>query len=333
MFREKVFGVLAKIEVTSGTDSLPVAGTDAVRQIGIPTLEYAYLETGERQDAESGVLGAVERAVPAGTFGRIDITLEIRGAGAAYSATVKPEADVFWRMAGFGVTTSFTAGAESYRYQSIDSGMQTGTLYLHAANKLFKMVGCVAAPKLTGEALKRGFVTFSVTGKIILAVTEIAVPALTINVTLPPLFHSGATSIGAWTQASAAPLVLRRVDLDFGTVINDRPSAGATDGLIGYVITDRRIRQTMLVEVVPLATFDPYVMSKAVGATLPTTAYQWGVTGAPGQYNRLKVVTGRWALLAPGHGSDRGLNTWNLVGDLVQGTEPVTSREAHFLYD
>lgn len=329
MFREKIFGVLAKVETTSGTDAVPVAGTDAVRQIGIPVLEYGYLETGERQDAETGVLGAVERAIPAGTFGRVDVTLEIKGAGAAYSASVKPEADVFWRMSGFGATTGFVAGSEFYRYASLDSGMQTATLYLYSANKLFKMVGCVAAPKLTGEALKRGFVTFSVTGKITAAVTEVALPALTLNATIPPLFHSGATSIGSWTQASGNPLVVRRVDLDFGTEISDRPSAGATDGLIGYLITDRRIRQTMLVEVVPLATFDPYTTSKATGASLPTSAYQFGTV----KYNEVKIVTGRWALLAPGHGSDRRLNTWNLVGDLVQGTEGVSSRELHILYD
>lgn len=329
MFREKIFGVLAKIETVSGTDSVPVAGTDAVRQIGIPTLEYGYLETGERQDAETGVLGGVERAAPAGRHGRIDITLEIRGAGAPYSATVKPEADVFWQMAGMGVTTSFGAGTESYRYQSLDTGMPTATLYLYSANKLFRMVGCVAAPKLTGRATQRGFVTFTVTGKIIVDPAETALPALTINATLPPLFHSGATSIGSWTQASGNPLVVRSVDLDFGTVVSDRPSAGATDGLIGYAITDRRIRQTMLVEAVPLATFDPYAMSKAVGAALPTSAYQFGTV----QYNRAKIVTGRWALLAPGHGSDRGLNTWNLQGDLVAGTEPLTSRELHILYD
>ena len=156
-----------------------------------------------------------------------------------------------------------------------------------------------------------------------------ALPALTLSSVVPPLFHTGATSIGTWTQASGSPLVLRRAELDFGTQISDRPSAGATDGLIGYLITDRRVRQTMLVETVPLATFDPFAMSKANGATLPTTAYQFGTA----QYNRAKIVTGRWALEAPGDGADRGLKTWNLQGNLVMGSEAVTGRELYVRYD
>lgn len=327
MNREKIFGVLAKIETTSGVDSVPV-GTDAVRCIGIPTLNYDFLESGMRDDAQTGRLIPADRTEPAARFGTIDVTLELKGAGAAYAAGVKPEADVFWRMAGMSVTSDFTGSAEFYRYTTIDSGMETGTLYLYSANKLFKLIGCVAAPKLSGEATKRGLVTFTVTGKIASDPTETALISLTLSAVKPPLFHTGATSIGAWTQASGSPLVLRRADIDFGTVVSDRPSAGATDGLIGYLITDRKVRQTMLVETVPLATFDPFTLSKTAGSGLPSTSYQFGTV----PYNRVKIVTGRWALEKPGDGADRGLKTYNLTGNLV-GDEAVTGRELYIRYD
>lgn len=328
MNREKIFGVLCKIEPTSGTDSVPVPGTDAVRVIGIPTLNYGFLESGMRDDAQTGRLIPADRTEPAGRYGTIDIPLEIKGAGAAYSASVLPEADAFWRMSGFARTLDVTGAAEFVRYTTLDLGMETATLYLYAANKLIKMVGCVAAPKLSGEALKRGIITFTVTGKIVSDPTEAALPALTLSAVKPPLFHTGATAIGAWTQSSGSPLVVRKADLDFGTQVSDRPSAGATDGLIGYLVTDRKTRQTLLVETVPLATFDPFAMAKTAGSGLPVSSYQFGTI----QYNRMKVVTGRWALEAPGDGADRGLKTWNLQGNLV-GDESITGRELYLKYD
>jgi hypothetical protein len=329
MFRERILAVLAKIEGTSGTDSVPTGAANAVNVVGIPTLKFGFLEDGNRTDAQFGGLGAADSAGAAGRYGQVDITLELRGFGAAYSSPNKPPADVFWRMAGFVSTTSFTGGAEFYRYKSLDSGMETATLYLYTANKLFKLVGCVAQPKLTAEANKRGLVTFTVTGRIASDPTETAIPALTFNATIPPLFNASPTAIGAWNESSSDPLVLRKASLDFGTAIAERPSAGATDGLAGYVITDRMVRQMMTVEVPALSTFDAFAAAKASSATGPVTSWQVGTA----QYNRVKIVTGRWALEAPGDGSDRGIKTHDLTGLLVQGTESVDSRELTIKYD
>src|SRR5690348_8885793 len=150
MFREKIFGVLVKIETTPLTDAVPT-GTDAVRVVGIPTLRYGFFETGLRDDVVTGQLGAAERAIPAGRFGTIDLTLEVRGAGAAYSSSVVPEADALLRMSGCGKTLTTTTGAESILYTTLDSGNETGTVYCYSANKLFKLVGCVATLKLNAD--------------------------------------------------------------------------------------------------------------------------------------------------------------------------------------
>lgn len=330
MFREKVMAVLAKIEVTSGTDSVPTGAANAVRLVGIPDITYGYLEPGLRDDVVFGMLGVIARTAPAGRYGAFDVTLELRGAGAAYSASLAPESDVFWRMSGFGRTTNFGAGVESIQYQTLDTGMETATVYVYTANKLIRLIGCVAKPKLVAEANKRGFITFSVVGKIAVDPTEVAVPALTFNATIPPLFHSAATSIGTWTEATAGfPLVVRRAELDFQTDSTDRPSAGATDGLIGFVITDRKPRQTMVVEVPSLATFDAFAMSKATGTGLPSSAWQVGTV----QYNRAKVTTGRWALEAPKISGDRAINVYTLAGNLEQGTEGVSLREMNIKFD
>jgi hypothetical protein len=330
MFREKIFGVLVKIEATPLTDAVPVAGTDAVRVVGIPVLKYGFLESGSRDDVVTGQLGAAERAIPAGRFGSIDLILELRGAGAAYSASVVPEADALLRMSGCGKTLVTTGGSESILYTTLDSGNETGTVYCYSAGKLFKLVGCVATLKFNAEAAKRGLWTFSVTGKMVSDPTEVALPALTFSSVLPPLFHTSTATIGAWSSAAGSdPLVLKSVSVDFNNTVTERASAGAADGLAGYLVSDRRVRQEEVVEVPLLTSFDIFAAAKLTGASNPLSTWQLGTA----QYNRMKGQTGRWALEAPDLGAVASINTAKLAGNLIIGAAPTSNREINFLFD
>jgi hypothetical protein len=331
-FRPRVLAVAVKIETTSGTDSVPTLAANAVSLIGVPTIGMAYLEAGKRGDVVTGVLGNVDRAAPAGRHVSIDLKLEVKGFGAAYSAVNLPEIDALLRGSGLLHTVVVTGGSESVTYVTLDDQMETFTLYAWTANKLWKLVGCVAKPKLTGTALQRGIWDFNVIGKLVTDPATTAFSAPTLNQTVPPLFHSGAAQIGAaFTTAVAEPLIIKTTELDFGTTVSERSSAGATDGIIGWTISDRNARQKMTIEQVTLATFDPYAASKqnSSGAIDTKAQYQWGNA----QYNRLKVFTGRWAIEAPTHPDVNNLSGWDLQGDLVLGTEPVGLRELRLLYD
>jgi hypothetical protein len=323
-YREKVFGILAKIETTSGTDAVPVPGVDAMRVVGIPTLTIDYLEPGERDDVQTGLLMATDRTEAAGRFGRIELVMEVTGSGAAGGP---PPSDPLLRAAGLSRTV---AAGTSVLYSTLDTGMETVTLYCYTGgNKLIKLVGCVATVKLSAEAAKRGMMTFAVTGKVATDPAEAVVPSLTLSTISPPLFHSALTTIGAWNSATAGdPLVLKSAEVDLGNVIADRPSAGANDGLIGYLITDRRARQTMTTEVPSLGTFDPFALSKLAGASQGTSAWQIGTVVG----NRLKVQTGKWSLKAPRPGAANGIVTWTLEGGLGAGAL-TSGREVNFLFD
>jgi hypothetical protein len=330
MYSEKVYGVLVKLETTSGTENAPSALTDAVRPVGIPTLNVGYLEPGLRDDVITGRLGVVGRTAPAGQFGTLELTLEMRGAGAAYSASVVPEPHVLLQIAGMATALTATVGNEKYDYWPLDSGAPTATVYAYTAGKLFRMIGCVASVRLSAAALKRGLLTFSITGRIATAPADVSLPALTFNATLPPLFHSALASIGGWlSTAGSDPLVLQNAEIDLANVIADRPSAGATDGLIGHLITDRKPRQTLTYETPQLTSHDPWALSKATGTAQPFTAWQVGT----GQYNRFKVATGRWAMEAPTRGANNGLVTTTAAGNLVQGSEPLKGSELLLTFD
>jgi hypothetical protein len=327
-FREKIFAALVKVETTSGVDSVPVVGTDAVRLVNGPTvLAYDFMEGGSRDDEQTGVLSGADRAAPAGAYGKIDIAVGLKGAGAVYSASVKPEADPLWRASGLPATSSFTGGSENYFYKTADTNMETVTVYLYSANKLFKMVGCVAQPKLSAEVYKKGIVTFTVTGKIT-SITEASLPSIALNTLTPPLFHSAAAAIGAWTTASAEPLMLLSASMDLGTAIADLSSAGATDGLVGWLITDRNVTQEFTFNVPALATYNPFVQAGTDGGSSILTAWQVGVN----QYTRVKIEA-RWAPNAPREGARNGVKTYTQSGICKVGSGLSGGREIQITYN
>lgn len=314
--RHRIVGVAVKIEATEGTDSVPSWAADAVRPIGIPVLTLGYLDEGDRSDEQHGGMGVIGAAQATGRFGQFDLTLAAKGAGADYSvATNRPEWDVLLRGAGLSVVSSGGAGAGVLTYTTLDAGaFETFTAYLISdESKLFKLVGCVAAPKFSVEAGKRGAFTFTVVGRMVSDPTEVALGAQTLNNTVPPPFVGQSCAIGAFTSASG--LVLRKLDLDFGTAHTARASGGAADGHAGYAITDRKPDLTIELEQVALATFDPYALSKQAqpGGTDTGVTFQLGGT----QFNRVKFTLGQWAFRAPQHGENSGLATWSLKGPVL----------------
>lgn len=330
-FRPKVLAIAAKIETTSGVDSVPTLAANALGPVGVPALNLGYLETGVRDDVVTGVLGTVDRAAPAGRNISFDITLEVKGFGAAYSAVNRPEADVLLRVSGRSAAVVTTGGSESVTYLTLDDAMETATVYAWTANKLFKLLGCTARLKWAANVNQRGFFTFTVQGKLATDPATTAFSAPTLNLTSPPIFNGAAAQIGTWTSASGEPLIINRVGFDDNASVADRPSASASDGLIGWIIADRKPRLTMDVEQVSLATFDPYAASKQNSSGAIDTKPQFQIGSA--QYNRMKFFGGRWALEAPGHGDVNNLSGWNLAGNLVLNTEPTGLRESRLVFD
>lgn len=321
--RTKILAIAAKIQAVEGTDSVPTLAANAVRPTGIvlaPT--FNFLEEGDRSEEQHGGMGTIGQAAAAGRWCQVDIPLAIKGGGADYSAGAnKPEWDPFMRGAGFSATVSGGAGVGVILYTDLDSGVfERFSLYLWSANKQFKMVDCIALPKMSAEAAKKGIWTFTCIGRLASDPVEAALGAETLSSVAPPLFHSQAFTIGAFSSAGAPPLVARKVDLDFGTKYTPRPGAGATDGLNGFEVTDRDPTASSEIEVVPLATFDPYTLGKqATGGGVGTDTKLSFQVGAA-QFNRVKFALGQWAFRTPPQNDSSGLVTWPLAGKILART-------------
>jgi hypothetical protein len=323
---KRIFGVAVKIETTSGTDAVPTAAANSVQLVGIPELEYDFLESGERDDVQTGLLIRPDRAAPAGGWARIPLTVEIKGGGAAGLA---PEYDALMRISGHSKTVS--AGV-SVLYSTLDIGVETATLYLWGGDgKLYKLLGCVAQMELNAEAAKRGFKTFTVIGRFPNSPTQAALPPQTFaaGAVLPPLFHTAVSSIGSWSSAAASdPLGIRSVGINEQITVGELASAGAADGHAGYVITDRATRQTMTIYAPDIASFDIDALARAAGSGVPLSLWQIGTVAG----NRMKAQTGRWSFKAPKGGAASGIATYTIEGGLG-ASAPTTNREINYLYD
>src|SRR5260370_11160192 len=142
----RIEAVLAKKEVTYGTDALPVAANGfklANRVHSMLTFEEAY--PGTRPEVVTGSLITAPPVPPVGTVVTLDLMWEAKGpAPSAYDgATVFPEADP--AFVACGCSSSFLTAPARQVYAPIDTGHGSATFYSYAGGKLFKVVGCRGA--------------------------------------------------------------------------------------------------------------------------------------------------------------------------------------------
>lgn len=315
--RIKIFAVAAKLEATPGTDSTPTFALNAVRVVGVPELVPDFLEKGDRADAQHGGMGRVGRAAPSGRWASIDLVMEVAGAGAAYAANVLPPIDPFLMAAGLIRTVTTTLNSEKVEYSTLDDWAgQTLTLYLHSANRLYRLVGCIAKPKLVLTVNQRALWQVTVVGRMATDPAANTLSGLTLpNVAIPT--WKGELSIGAWAHTTAAPnkLLASKLELDFGTT-EEASVGGGSDGLDAFVVTDRALRASAEVEQVALTTFDPFAIAKQGQSGSGQTATAISAQISSSKYNRCSVLTGQWAIEHPKM-TGAGIAKWALAGDIV----------------
>lgn len=315
--RIRIQGAAAKIQTAEGSPATPTLASNAIRLLNIPTLQLNNLEEGDRADEQHAGMGTIGFTATAGAWGQVDIMLAIKGGGADYSTgTVKPEWDPFMRAAGFSAVVSGVAGSGKILYADLDGGVyERLTLFLWGGNKHFQLVDCIVLPKWSVEAAKKGIFTFTVIGKVQLAATEVTMGAQTLSTVVPPLFILANFSVGA-----VATLKCRKTDCDLATVQTSRPGASANDGLDGFEITDREPTASAEIEVVPIATFDPYTRATEArdsnNGIDTKLSYQIGTV----QFNRAKFAFGQWAFRRPPFNDNSGLATWPLSGKIIART-------------
>lgn len=205
-----VLGCLAKIETTYGTAVALTTTSDGLllsyadRNVGAPlSIEYAF-------DGDVGVnpgnLSRLPLSAPGGKSFSGALPVRFKGAGVAYSASVKPSlADVLLRISGLSGTSVTTSGSESWTYApaTVTAAQESATMDMYARGEKWALKGCLAdwsfdfanpAPP-THTFTVKGFASGSPN------VTDVTLPSITYpHLTIDPPNANGITAvIGSFT--------------------------------------------------------------------------------------------------------------------------------------
>jgi hypothetical protein len=263
--------ILAKIETSYGVDSTPAAATDAVL-----VEDLAWSHAGARLAERPGVrpnLGQLQQ-IFGGTLLQLTFACELKGPGAAFSATVRPEIDALLRACALGATIVTTVGLETASYAPVSSALESVTIYLYRDGKRFIVTGCRGTVELALETGNKGLARFTVTGHVA-AEADVALATPTFDATKPPAVKGGTFTIGAYAAVVSA------LNVNLNNQVATPPSISAADGFAEIRITGRDVAGSFDPEDVLVATY-PFIANWKAGAT---AAIATGVIGDT-QYNR-----------------------------------------------
>lgn len=303
-------GLLAKIEATYGTDSVPVAGTDGVRisERAWSTLRTNYAWPNLREDVATGTILPAKPALPRGRWVEMDIAWELRGAGV--DAVV--EADPLFRACGMAVVD----GALKFDYSQASQLHESATIYAYGGGALYKIVGCRGNFRWPIIAGQIGVVRFLMRGLLVTDPAAAAVPAITYDATEPSAGVNMALTIGG----TFTPDIIR-AEFNQGADPQRLDSANAADGIREFDYGVALPQFSMSIKaprdgagILDLTAYNPYADAKA------RTARAIALTHGAAQFARLKLAVTNAFVELPAHNEQTQFAGWDLVYNLLDWT-------------
>lgn len=302
-------GLMAKVEGTYGTDSVPVVGTDTVRIVDRlwPQLQERFAWPNERTAVASGSLIPPIPGVARGRICTVDFGWEIKGSrsGGAYSAGNKIEASPVLQACMASETLVTTGGSESLTYAHADTNHSSCTIYAHAGGYLYKIVGCRGTWHWPIAVGVHGVLMFHLEG-ILASKTVAAYPGGYVYSTPGPLPGVGlAMTIGPWT-----PDIITADFLAQGTTGVQRLDSGnAADGVQSFDIGDTVQPLFKIQGKSVIAAYDPSVDLAANPRTVRALSLQYGTV----QYNKAKITSNLYITDPIRNLNQNGFAAWDLT--------------------
>lgn len=261
--------ILAKIEVTYGTDSAPTVAADAIIA-SKPEIEI--VGSAKERDVVLPYYGRLAH-INVGEAIKIKFSTEARGSGTAGTA---PRIGALLRACNLTMTTN--AGVSNVFDPNSSQDGESITIYFYRDGVLHRALGCVGTVKLTMKANEIPMFDFEFTG--LYASTHASSIAFPTGITydapsvLPPIFRNAEFNL--W-GIGAANAIIENLSVDLGNVVSNRRDANAESGMRRYFISGRETKGECDPEVVSLATYNPWtlwdaVTAGAITATIGNTA-------------------------------------------------------------
>lgn len=226
--------ILAKIESTYGTDSLPT-GTDAVALAGPvnanPTEQARFAD---RPVIRGGSIGKASPLFGGSLFG-LTFPVEVKGSG---SLGVAPEYGPLLRACGLEETI---VASTSVNYAPRSTGFESCTIYYYQDGVRFRITGCRGNVVVRGAVGEVMTLEFTMVGRKTSGdPTDASTPTPTLDSTVPPVFMgNNFFALDAYNPS------FTEFTLDAGMTVNVPPNANASDGYGDVTLTERDVRGTL----------------------------------------------------------------------------------------
>lgn len=296
---------LAKIEVTYNVDPVPVASTDAIL-VENPAWAHESARMNERPALRPSI-GKLQQ-VYGGTLVTLTGDVELKGAGAAYSASVRPEIDVLFRICGLSSTVDASPGTESVTYAPASSGHESATIYYYQDGTRMIATGCRGNVSIAAEVGGLAKASFTITGHVA-GPADVALPAPTYDSALPPAVKAGAFTIDGFSA------VIATLNVDLGNTVAMPPDLSASDGFGEVQITSRDVNGSFDPEY-PLVASEDFVGNWKSGLAMVLATGTIGGT----QYNRYAVDMPALYYREVAPGDRDGIRTLDLTFGAVEST-------------
>jgi len=298
--------IAGKIELVEGTAEV-ITVTDA----GIVAIDAKFdpdVKMYNRDNVKLNTLSKLQ-SIPGQTMGTISFKAELKGAGAAYSVTVKPALGVYLRACGFAETIDITTpGSEKVTYLPASTGIPSLTLWMYEDGLVHKLTGSRGTVSFSGKAGEPIFADFKFTG-VWAGSPAATMIAPTLEMTVPPVMLGAALTIDGYAAT------FETFSIDMGNDVQMRTDANAVTGYLSALLTDRKPTGKLDPEMVLPATYDFMGKWKSGSAGV----LSMGPLGAV-NYNRFTMGAPKCVYTKIGSGDRSGILTADLDIQLAMNT-------------
>lgn len=247
-FRKR--GLLLKAEVTEGTDSVPVAGTDGLLvQNGKCGTEFDKVERNiDRSFFTSNPFAVANKR----SYIEGDIELWSPAVPGTNSAHVKP------LLLIAGMTEVLTVGTKTTRYNPISSAIGSASAYFYHVDEFIKALGARAnINSLRMEIGKIFMMNFRVQGTYT-TVTTASVPAITLPTTVPQV-STYANSTLTFNAGADVTMWGKHLEVNFNNELQSKEYTS----VLKHQISNRQATWSARVARADLADFNPWTIRDA----------------------------------------------------------------------
>lgn len=290
--------ILAKTEVTYGTDPTPTGAANAilVRNLSITPQNSEMVS----RDLVRPYLGASEQ-LEAGVHVTCEFEVEMAGSGTAGTA---PGYGPLLLACGMTATTS--AGV-SVTYAPVSSAFGSVTIYYNVDGVLHKITGARGNVQMSLQVGQIPVFRFSFTG-LYNAPTDTAMTAPTYTTFQTPLACNSDNTTGF--QLFSYSGAMQSAEINLGNTLNYRMLVGAEDVLM----TDRQVSGTVVLEAPTIAQKDYFALA------LGSTQGNFQVTHGTVSGNRVQITSSRASLGPPQYQDANGIHMLSVPMTFVPST-------------